>query len=129
MLLSHNIACVFRGGLGGHASKWFYNFNKYFIASNIITTGIAYAINLISIYPAPINTAILAIPNIVNNTPKTLIIKVNIITTPFIIVDVNKAKSKRLRRVNYLLIIIDFFYLLNMLLYGIIHLLYQHHIL
>lgn len=104
-----------------------YNFNKYRIPSTIITIGITYAINLISIYPAPINNAIIVIPNIVNNTPKMLMIKVNIITTPFIIVDVNKVKSKRLRRVNYLLIIIDFYYLLNMLLYGIIHLLYQHH--
>lgn len=60
-----------------------YNFNKYFIASNIITTGTAYAINLISTYPAPINTAMIVIPNIVNNTPNILIIKVNIIITPF----------------------------------------------
>lgn len=104
-----------------------YNFNKYFIASNIITTGIAYAINLISTYPAPNNTAIITIPNIVNNTPKILIIKVNIITTPFIIEHVNKAKSKRLRRVNYLLIIIVFYNQLNNLLYGLIYLVYQHH--
>lgn len=104
-----------------------YNFNKYIIASNIITTGIAYAINLISTYPAPINTAIITIPNIVNNTPKILIIKLNIISTPFIIEYVNKAKSKRLRRVNYLLIIIVFYNQLNSLLYGLIYLVYQHH--
>ena len=104
-----------------------YNFNKYFIASNIITIGIAYAINLISTYPAPNNTAIIVIPNIVNNTPKILIIKLNIISTPFIIEYVNKAKSKRLRRVNYLLIIIVFYPLLNILRYGLIHLVYQHH--
>lgn len=86
-----------------------YNFNKYLIPSTIITIGITYAINLISIYPAPINNAIITIPNIVNNTPKTLIIKVNIITTPFTIVHVNKAKSKRLRRVNYLFDNYNFF--------------------
>lgn len=104
-----------------------YNFNKYFIASNIITTGIAYAINLISTYPAPNNTAIITIPNIVNNTPKILIIKLNIISTPFIIEYVNKVKSKRLRRVNCPLIIIVFYNQLNSLLYGLIYLVYQHH--